>query len=316
MKVPKKLSDLLREKQEYIDLHRGRMEKSVIKLQDRLLNEVIAEILPNLDVKDGKILDTTKNYQILGDLDKVYKEFTAMSSSLMSSQISGVTTGLVNLGKNYFAVALTDDLGKRFDKVVLSTANKMNARIGLKGGEMVRGGFLDSFMKDQTLATQIKSFISKSVTGQIDTKDFIKGLGKIVTGDEGKGALEKQYERYAYDVYQQYDAAYNSTLADEFGMNYFIYQGGLINDSRDFCAAHNNKVWSRDEAEDWRTWTPSLGEYPEGYEVKSKSPYDVPSYLDYPGYDPLVDRGGYNCRHMLGWISDALAKQLREDLNT
>ena len=72
---------------------------------------------------------------------------------------------------------------------------------------------------------------------------------------------------------QQYDAAYNSKLADEFDMNYFVYQGGLIDDSRDFCAAHNNKVWTREEAGGCGVnWTPSLGEYPAGlYSEKQKA---------------------------------------------
>lgn len=314
MRVPKRIVEILARKQEFIDLNRSKLESSVIKLQEKLLNSVIAEVIPSLDVADGKILDTTKNYQILGDLDKVYKEFTSISSATLGKEIITTTNGLVNLGKSYFGVALTDNLGSRFDKIVEKTANKMNARIGVKGGQMVRGGFLDSVFKDQSLATQIKSFIAKSVTGQIDTKEFIKGLTNLIDGGEKKGLLEKQYERYAYDVYQQYDAAYNSTLAEEFGMNYFIYQGGLINDSRDFCVAHNNKVWSRDEAEDWTSWTPSLGEYPEGYEIKQKDIYVHPSYMDYAGYSPLVDRGGYNCRHMLGWISDTLAFDLRPDL--
>jgi hypothetical protein len=123
--------------------------------------------------------------------------------------------------------------------------------------------------------------------------------------------LERQFQRYAYDLYQQYDAAYNLTLGNEFGFNYFIYQGGLVEDSRDFCAAHNNKVWSKEEAEKWSEWTPAEGIYPEGYEVKAKNIYEVPSYMNYIGYDPLIDRGGFNCRHSLGWIADDIAVDMR-----
>jgi len=117
-----------------------------------------------------------------------------------------------------------------------------------------------------------------------------------------------------YNLYQHYDAAYNMYLAFEFGMKFFIYQGGLIVDSRDFCVAHNNKVWSMDEAESWRIWTPSKGAYPADYILKSPSKFEVSSYLNYPGYQPLIDRGGYNCRHGLGWISDEMAFSLRPEL--
>jgi hypothetical protein len=57
-----------------------------------------------------------------------------------------------------------------------------------------------------------------------------------------------------------------------------------------------------------------MGEYPAGYEVKVKMVSEVPSYMNYPGYDPLVDRGGYNCRHQLGYISEELAYKLRPEL--
>jgi hypothetical protein len=314
MKVPTRITEILKEKQEFINKNRDKLEKSVIKLQDQLLSQVLAEVIPSLDVKDGVILETTHNYRILADLDKVYKDFTKISTSLVGGQISTTNSTLIEFGKKYFTVVLGENITARFDKIVAGTAKLMNARIGLEGGEMVRGGFMESFLADKTLGMQIKNYVSKSITGQIDTKEFIKGLTKIINGDEGPGGLEKQYQRYAYDLYQQYDAAYNSKLAEEFEMNYFVYQGGLIDESRDFCAAHNNKVWSREEAEDWSTWTPSLGEYPEGYEIRSKTPNETPSYLGYPGYVPLVDRGGYNCRHMLGWISDAMAYDLRPEL--
>ena len=146
-------------------------------------------------------------------------------------------------------------------------------------------------------------------------KDYVKALREMVTGSPDKtGSMERQFQRFAYDIYQQYDAAINLMLGNEMGFKYFIYQGGLIEDSRDFCAAHNNKVWSVLESEIWGEWTPSQGEYPVGYEVKAKDIYSVPSYLGYAGYDPLIDRGGYNCRHAMGWISDDIALKMRPNL--
>lgn len=316
MKVPKRISELLVKKQAFIDSNRDKLEKSVIRLQEKLLNDLLSEIIPSLDIKNGIIQDTNHNYRVLSSLDSIYKKFTIASNTIITSQVASAVSGITGISTDYFKVALSGDLSSRFDKIVEATINKMNLRIGLQGGNSVSGGFLETIIKDNSTASTIKNYVSKSVTGQIDTKDFIKGLTNLVTGEEGPGALEKQYQRYAYDLYQQYDRAYNGALADEFNMNYFIYQGGLIEDSRDFCAAHNNKVWTREEATEWINWTPSQGDYPLGYEIKQKDLYKHPSYMDYPGYQPLVDFGGYRCRHGIGWISDELAYDLRPDLKT
>jgi hypothetical protein len=314
MKIPRRITEINERKQLFIDSRRDQLEKSVIKLQSDLLNRLLMEVIPELDTKDGMILDTTKNYRILTGLDKVYKDFTLSSLSTILSEVSVSTTGILKIGKTYYNAILSDELKSTFGKIVDATANKMNLRIGLNGGNIVSGGFLESIIKDSSTGSQIKNFVSKSVTGQSETKEFIKGLSSLVTGQDKPGLLEKQYERYAYDLYQQYDSAYNGSIAEQLGLRYFLYQGGLVGDSRDFCAAHNDKVWSIEEADTWKDWTPSKGEYPPDYKVKQKSIYEVPSYLGYPGYQPLIDRGGYRCRHSISFISDELAQDLRPDL--
>jgi len=108
----------------------------------------------------------------------------------------------------------------------------------------------------------------------------------------------------------QYDSAYSTALAEETGLKYFMYMGSLVKDSRDFCVAHAGKIFTREDAEKWRTWTPEKGEYPEGYQVKQRDTSAVPSYLNYPGYDPLLDRGGYRCRHFLSWLNTSIAERM------
>ena len=314
MKLPKRIADILTQKQAFIDLQRGRMESSVVKLQSQLFNDIIADIIPELDIVDGVISDNAHNYRLISMLDKTYKDFQVKSSSVIFNQIASGTSKIADLSTKYFATMFLD-LPARFDGIITKTNKLINLKLGLDGGKLLRGGVLQSFFDSNILGTDLKNMTSKAVTSNTNMKDYVKGLKEMITGSpDTKGGLERQFQRFAYDIYQQYDAAYNRMLGNEFGFTYFIYQGGLIVDSRDFCAAHNNKVWSIKESESWGEWTPSKGEYPEEYEVKQKDIYAVPSYLGYPGYDPLIDRGGYNCRHGAGWISDELAFRLRPEL--
>lgn len=314
VKLPKRIADILNRKQAFIDAQRDKLEGTILRLQSELLSELIAEMVPEFDIVDSILQDTAKNYRLVSLLDKTFKDFNVNASQIVLKQLLTGTAGIVDLSVKYFN-NFSDYLPKKLDKIVEAANKLINLRIGVDGGNIIRGGYLESLFNSNPLGVEMKNFTSKAITSGMDMKVYTRELRDMVTGSDGKsGGMERQFQRYAYDLYQQYDAAYNLMLGNEFGFKYFIYQGGLIKDSRDFCAAHNNKVWSIDEMSKWTEWTPSDGKYPEGYEVKQEDIYSVPSYISYPGYDPGIDRGGFNCRHSLGWIPDDMAFELRPDL--
>lgn len=313
MRTPRRIADILKRKQEFIDAARDKLNNSVIRLQSKLLDGIVTDIVLELDIKDGVIQDTAKNYQLISQLDGVYKRFEADQAKLLLPQLTTSINKITGLNETYFKLVVAD-IPERFEKIIEATRNLTDLRFGLKGGKFVRGGLLESVFSEYG-GTEVKQIMSKAVSSNMNIKDFVKQMRGFVAGTAEKpGISERKFKQFAYDVYQQYDRSYNVKLALEFGMKYFIYQGGIIVDSRDFCAAHNNKVWSIEETESWATWTPNQGKYPADYKVKSKSPGEVPSYLGYPGYDPLIDFGGYNCRHSEGFIGDELAFRMRPEL--
>lgn len=314
MNVPKRLKELLSKKQDLINKNTDKLNASIVRLQTYLMDTIIDEIISELDVVDGVIQDTPKNYRLIASLDKVFEGFTVRQASVLLPELSGSIGALSKLNNKYFLAIASEDMLKRFDKVVSGARELTDLRFGLKGGKFVRGGPLEDLFS-QFGGTEVKQIMSKAVSGGLGRKEFIKQMRGFVTGTKDKpGISERKWKQFAFDVYQQYDASYNKKIAEEFDLKYFIYQGGLIDDSRDFCAAHNNKVWTTKEAEEWPEWTPAKGEYPPGYEVKAKNLYEKPSYMGYPGYNPLIDRGGYNCRHQIGYISEELAFKLRPEL--
>lgn len=314
-RLPKRIEELIRQKESFLKELRTKLEKSVLKLESTLFENAIAEILPKLDIKNGEILDTANNYRLITALDKLYNSFNALVAGTILPQVIKGTEAVSLLDNSLFRSVMAE-LPVRFDKIIAASKKITDLRLGLRGGKMVRGGFLMSMLKNDP--TEFKQFMSKAITSQMPMKEFINGIKTMIVGNEEKmGSMQRQFQRFAYDVYSQYDAAYNRSMANEFGMTYFIYQGNIIEDSRDFCVAHYNKVWSIEETKDWDKWTPAKG-IAEGQisaeEVKAKDIYSVPSYLGYVGYDPLIDIGGYNCRHMIVYISDDLAKKWRPDL--
>lgn len=315
MNIPRRIKEILERKQDLINRNTERLNGSVVRLQTKLMDSIVDDIIAELDVKDGVILDTIKNYKLISALDKVFNTFAVDQARVLLPELSSSISAITNLNNTYFIAIGSENLLSRLDKVAEKTRELTDFRFGLRGDKFVRGGILEELFT-QFGGTEVKQIMSKAISGGMNKREFIKQMRDFVTGTEDKpGISERKWKQFAFDVYQQYDASYNKKMAEEFGLKYFIYQGGLVVDSRDFCAAHNNKVWSTKESEEWPTWTPAKGEYPPGYEIKAKKMNEVPSYMDYPGYDPLVDRGGYNCRHSIGYISKELAFKLRPELN-
>lgn len=315
MRLPKRLNDILKRKADYLESVRNRFERSAIRLQGKLLDNVITELIDQLDVTDGVLQDTANNYRVIAQIEKVYEQFYALTLNTLVPEVNKALKGLKDINDRFFELSLSEALPRRFEKVLESAKKLTDLRLGMSGGKSVRGGFLESMLKDPSL-TEVKQLVSRAVTGGMSMRELVKALTDKITGAEGKtGSLERQYQRFAYDVYQQYDRAYTSKLADEFNMEYFIYQGGLVVDSRDFCVAHNGKLFKVSDTEQWRTWSVNKardnGEFPEGYEPKQKAEQwnDTPGYMNYPGYDPMTDFGGYNCRHFAGFITKELAEE-------
>ena len=85
--------------------------------------------------------------------------------------------------------------------------------------------------------------------------------------------------RQIQDVVVTTDAAYGIYIMRDAGVERFVYAGGTVSNTREFCRAHNNKTYS--EAEIRKIWSSQTW--------GGKRPGD-----------PFVTRGGYNCRHY--WV--------------
>ena len=131
----------------------------------------------------------------------------------------------------------------------------------------------------------------KMVYGQEGWEATRKSLAKLIEGDQNNlGALQKYHRNFTYDLYSQIDRATAKTYADDLGFEFAIYEGGLIETSREFCKDHNGNVYHKSEIEDFD-----------------------PKVAKQPDYNPFTDLGGYGCRHHLNWIPTSLALAMRPD---
>lgn len=111
--------------------------------------------------------------------------------------------------------------------------------------------------------------------------------GKLATG-RPTPALQRYASVIATDAVHQYSGTLNDIIANEYGLKKFIYVGGIIKDSRPFCR-HLIGLQRKINIEE----IPKLLEqYPDG---------TIPGTTR---KNFLINRGGYNCRHVAMPVKD------------
>jgi len=151
--------------------------------------------------------------------------------------------------------------------------------------------------------------LTNSTTGG-SYQDMVNQLREFMTKtDSGVGELERYAKLITTDSINQFSAQYTNIVANDLGLDWFMYDGSLIKTSRAFCEACVKKKYIH------RSEFPDLlkGDFPEfkeeGGEIYDKT--GLPSGMiegtnssNFP-----VLRGGYNCGHQLIPVSSAVVPE-------
>jgi hypothetical protein len=205
-------------------------------------------------------------------------------------EISGRNAGY------YYAIGMD----RQKVKQIADDVSLIRSIIGVDAdGKLIRGGYLYNLGRGDLVREEIKQYVLSSIAAGQSLSTFKAGLKNLVAGGaDVRGALLGYWDRFAFDAYAQVREVNNLHFAKELGLKWFVYQGGIIETSRDFCRKKNGKVFSDKEA---------LLEWPKDPDLIDKKTK--------ARYRPLIDRGRYNCRHFLMWISEERAMELKEIQN-
>lgn len=269
------------------------LEKQVQAGQRDLLEKTVLEFVDQLDVTEGgKVRNTLKNKRLLQTIDTVFTEWGRTAGvSIAQSIVTGLQR-VLNFNNTYFKSFTRDAELLPLQKKVTDTLRYWLG-IDEKGG-VQKNGYLDTIINDTSVKNQIKDLTVKSIISQQGYNETKKALKDLVVGSGDKaGAMERYYRNFIYDTFSKVDRATGDIYADGLGLNFAIYEGGIIKTTRRFCREHNGNVYHRSEIAEFN-----------------------PQTAKQPNYDPFTDLGGYGCRHHLNWIPDATAKVLRADADS
>lgn len=268
------------------------VEKRIEKASSQLTKTILKEFLQKLTIEQGKVI-AQFNRRTLTLFNQAFKRYQDNTKEkLLNSIIGDIDTILDENDSYYRKTAPGYDIDKSDMKRLL------NRRLGINAdGSLIRTGYMNGLLDDTSVRTEIQKFVFKEIFKASGFEGFKEGLKNFIEGEPGKyGMFQRHYRGFSYDVYAQLNSYTSGMYANKLGMYHFIYNGGLIKTSRKFCKERNAKVFSTEEAEDWR------------------NDKDLEAIENKESYNWLIDRGGYNCRHSIDFIAPEIAYALRPEL--
>ena len=296
----KRLSDLWKRKDDYIKSRLDWLSKRVEEAQNIFLALLVGEYIGSFSVDSGgNLKPSTKNMRNAMKLDKFFDTLDKETLRRINTRWGKDMLKMTPLNKKYYAEMIPD-----MKKIVYSASEKVGfieQAIGIKDGKILKGSYLDKITKMPEVRQQMKNYVIQSVNNKKGFSEYLRGMKEIVVGTKTRdGIMERYYKQYAYDTFNQTDAAINKHYADSLDLTWFVYSGSTIATSRAFCIKRSQKVFNTKETEKWKCDSTLIGK-PKGVRCDSR-------------YNALIERGRWNCRHTLRYITSEMACDMgRED---
>lgn len=240
-----------------------------------IYDTIIDYFIDNLSIGDDTIKYTSGN---IGIVEKLSTQVPKIESSLQKIAkyiLNGINRIINATGSMYLK---TDGKAKGYMPSITETLMK-HAATNLNAN--FKPDPIFAAIKEQSLRLM-------SRPEGIGLKDLRETLYKnVIDGN----VSEKYFARWTGDIYSQYQRVAANQVRKKIGLKHARYAGGLIETSRPFCIERNGNTYTEEEIESWAD---------EDFQGKPDT------------YDPIIDLGGYNCRHRLDWISE----ELFDELNT
>jgi hypothetical protein len=266
-KNPEQLIKQIQELQLAIE---SRMDDALPRVFAKLSDQVI-------DLASNLSLDPKDRAKSLKELIKLKKDIadTIITNAPYQLQVAEVIKGfelLSELSNEYITIAIGDFSEKKaLYKAILET------NIATTKDALLGAGIRENF------GTAIQEVLKDNIAGIGSRSQLNKTLRKFIEGTEQEAPFLNRYiKQTTNDAVMTFNAEYIQTIADDLDVEYYLYAGTLIADSRPFCQARAGRYFTTDQVKAW----PNL----KGWQGRMAGTNSSTIF---------IYRGGYNCRHQL-----------------
>ncbi len=255
------------------------LTKAVNKTQRRLYDDMQA-LLSRLELdSEGLIKQNQSNRKILQKTDQVFDK--AVKQSGYYNQLNTFADSVVRMtaaNEEYFNFILdsfTVDAQyiKSLQKESILTIQNLLANDGL----------------ESQLKQPLKEILNQNVNTGASFADLLKQVREFIKGSpDREGKLLRYSKQISRDSLFNYSASMQESISQIAGLEWYYYDGAVMDDSRDFCIARVGKYFKKQQVEGWArlNW-------------QGKRAGTTSSTI-------FIYRGGYNCLHSLIPVSESI----------
>jgi hypothetical protein len=266
--------ELIKQIQELQLAIESRMGKALPQVFAKLSDQVI-------DLASELSLDAKDRAATIKQLIKLKKDIadTIVNNSTYQAQVAEVIQGyklLAELSNEFISISIGDFKPKTELYKAILEANIATTKDALLGA-----GIRDNF------GTAIQEVLKDNIAGVGTRTELNKTLRKFIEGTPEEAPFLNRYiKQTTNDSVMTFNSEYIQTISDDLGVEYYLYAGTLIADSRAFCTARAGRYFTKEEVQKWASL--------KGWDGRMKGTNSTTIF---------TYRGGYNCRHQLWPVS-------------
>ena len=246
------------------------MESALPQVFKELSDDVI-DLVSELSLDPD---DRAKNLRDIIDLKRKIGD-ALIGNALYQSKVKEVLEGykqLANLSDDFMSLILDDYTRKQDLYEAILKAN-----VNITKDALLGAGIRDNF------SNAIRELLKANIAGVGDKRELRKILTQFIQGTETeKPFLQRYITQVTNDSVMIFNQEYLNTISEDLDIEYYIYSGTIIKDSRPFCVARTGRLFTKEQVKSWGKLGPWKGKIP-GTNEKTI----------------FVYRGGYNCRHQI-----------------
>lgn len=265
------LEAIIKKKVERLETVPDNLAISVKKAQKDIYNEIL-DLLGKLERKEGMITMSKSNLLLIDEITLKTRKVVLGSDYVDSVQ------SFVNEFDSQ--AKINDSFFKKMDVTITEEAltNQMVISAKKNSAELLLGTPMDA-----QFLQPIKTLLDDAVSSGASWSKTVANIQTFVIGNEEvDGRLLRYSKQIASDSFATADRAYTNVVADDAGFEWYLYTGGIIQDTREFCAQRNNNYYHYKEVEKWGTLNDWSGRMPN---TDSQTIF--------------ITCGGFNCKHSL-----------------